>query len=58
MSLRKSYHIMGDASPQMITGDMLVAMMSATRDCIASGKAAGKRDNGGNLFWVRSALYP
>ena len=38
MSLRKSYHIMGDAGPQMIAGDMLVAMMLATHDCITSGR--------------------
>ena len=38
MSLRKSYSVMGDVGPQMITGDMLVAMMLATHDCIASGR--------------------
>ena len=38
MSLRKSYSVMRDAGPQMITGDLLVAMMLATHDCIASGR--------------------
>ena len=38
MSLGKSYSIMQDAGPQIITGDMPVAMMSATCDCVASGR--------------------